>query len=149
LVLSTLGFTESYKIVDTKLVLGYLTVATAAGAYFLDKKMKFVDSLPYLKLLLVLYAILSTLTWLHQRYVVKNTVYTGTKNKQVVEIGGDVDKFIPEYKLTITVKSEGSKGVSKNVGLPFTEVFDKFGNLHDGELAAWIKEQIKTNEKDK
>ena len=150
LVLSTLGYQESFILVDTKLALGYLSVLAAGGAFLLEKKLKFEEGLPYLKLLLLAYFILTSLSWLYQKFVIKNTIYTGKKGKNVVTIGGEVDKYTPEYKLTITVKSEGRDvGSTQDVVLPFTSVFDKYGNLHEGELAAWIKDQLELNEKNK
>lgn len=146
LVLHTLGFRESHTFVDTKLALGYLSVAAAGGAFLLEKKLKFDEGLPYLKLLLAVYFIFTSVSWLYQRYVVKSTVYLGSKGKQTLTIGGDVDKHTPEYNISISLQSDGP-AVTKEVVLPFTSVFDKFGNLHEGELAAWIKQYIDKKEK--
>lgn len=126
-----------------------MTAITAALTFYAEKHLSFEDSLPYTKLLLVFYILLSGAAWAHSKYFEKSIVYQGAKKNQKLQICGEINKFVPEYNLTITITNENKSSVTFEKTLEFKEIFDRFGNLHEAQLGNWIKEQLEANTKDK
>lgn len=116
--------------------------------FYAEKQLSFEDALPYTKLLLGIYALLSVAAWFHSKYVERSIVYKGTKNKQTLEISGQIDKYVPEYRLTFTITNQNNSSVTFDKTLLFTEIFDKFGNLHEAQLGNWVKKQVEANTKE-
>lgn len=135
--------------IDTRLAIGYLTAVTAALTFYAEKELSFEDALPYTKLLLVVYVILSVSAWAHAKYVEKSIVYRGSKNKHTLQISGEIDKFVPEYKLTFTLTNQNKSSFTFNKTLEFKDIFDKFGNLHETQLKNWINTLLESNTKEK
>jgi len=92
--------------------------------------------------------IFSAASWAHSKFVEKSIVYSGKKGNQTLDISGKIDKHVPEYKLTFTLSNKNASSVTFDKTLPFTEIFDKFGNLHESQLKNWIKQQLEANTKE-
>ncbi|CDR46684.1 CYFA0S25e00914g1_1 [Cyberlindnera fabianii] len=151
LAMATLGYIQDHRIGDVNIIIGY-TIAVIAGiTFYLEKKMTWTDALPYTKLLVGAYWVVCVVSWFHTKFVERDIVFKGyTKDKKKeVTISGTVDKYIPEYNLTIISGAKGATPVTKKVTLEFKDIFDKFGNLHESELASWFKAQLDDADKQK
>lgn len=142
-----LGYKESHKLVDTRLALGYLSAALAAGTFYIEKHYTFKEGFNYTAILVALYFFVVGLTILHSKFVEKNIIYRGSnKEGQFLEIRGKFNKNEPVYDLTITKKKDG-KVEEIQRGLEYTVIYDKFGNLHLKQLQDWFKETLASKSK--
>lgn len=121
-----------------------MSAVFAAGAFYLDKKTDFFESLNYLYILLAGYTVVLVVQFLHAKFVEKSIIYQGVtkerkgSNQQQLEVSGTlVDKFTPVYKLTIKLNGKPLK-----TDLPFTKVFDEFGNLHESQLKVFLQDAL-------
>lgn len=136
-----LGYTESFKIIDTKLALGYIGAALAAGTFYLERKFKFNDVLPYTTALVLIYFLIQLYNWYFLKFIAKKIIYKGYNNKDSLEISGEYDKFTPEYNLTFKVIKNDQIIEFKEV-LKFTDIFDTFGTLRQELLNKFISSKI-------
>lgn len=90
------------------------------------------------------YTVVLVVQFLHAKFVEKSIIYQGVtkerkgSNQQQLEVSGTlVDKFTPVYKLTIKLNGKPLK-----TDLPFTKVFDEFGNLHESQLKVFLQDVL-------
>ncbi|KAH3683864.1 hypothetical protein WICPIJ_005163 [Wickerhamomyces pijperi] len=138
-----LGYKESHLLTDTRLALGYLSAAFAAGTFYIEKNFSFKDGFNYTAILVGLYFLVIGVIMLHSKFVEKDIIYRGSnKEGESLEIRGLFNKNEPIYQLTIKVTKKDGKVEEIKKGLKYTEIFDKFGNLHLKELQNWFKETL-------
>ncbi|GMM46552.1 hypothetical protein DAPK24_031270 [Pichia kluyveri] len=128
-VFETLGYTESFKYSDTKLILGYSSVALAGLMYYLEKKFKndFTDRtyVSYLQLAVVSFFIVQFVLYCFTKFVEKGVKYHGTKkNKSISVFTSTKSKFDPNYN--ITLKLDGN---THKTTIPLNELFFDDGFL--------------------
>lgn len=124
-----LGYTESFTIVDVKLVIGYLSVATAGLMYYLDKKFKNdFNNTAYVFYIQVLVSVFFTLQFVWfvvSKCVEKDIKYTGKKNGKTIKVSTSTkSKTDPFYKITINLHGENHL-----LSIPFKEFFFDDGFL--------------------
>ncbi|TID16233.1 hypothetical protein CANINC_004232 [Pichia inconspicua] len=128
-VLESIGFSESHRNLDTKLVLGYTSVALAGLMYYLEKKFKnnFNNSsyVFYLQLLVGSYFTLQTILYLFTKFVEKNIKYIGyKKGKKITVRTSTPSKTDLLYEFTIEID-----GAQHKLSFPLNEVFFDDGYL--------------------
>ncbi|KAK4127188.1 hypothetical protein N657DRAFT_611577 [Parathielavia appendiculata] len=133
--LNSLGFTQSHRLTDVRLALGYTAFALAAACFAWDYKFGF-DSTKHLTAAAVaLYTLLNGLLTLWVCYVERGTVYVGTAPSaaggETVRISTATKKNVPTYHVTVEVTGKGGKEVVETVKVSrsFTEWFDGAGRF--------------------
>ncbi|CEP61650.1 signal peptidase complex subunit SPC2 LALA0_S03e07690g [Lachancea lanzarotensis] len=133
-----LGFTQSFGLIDTKLILGYSIAVVAGISFLLDKKFKFEESLVYQKLLVASYAILSGAFWWFCKYVEKGAKYSGTAKDRKISVKTKMDKY--DFNYQVLVRDNHGRSV-ENV-LPANTVFTEAGYLQADKLFNWFEQQL-------
>lgn len=136
-----LSYEQSFALVDTKLALGYLTVAIAGFLFYMDKKIPFKDSYYLVAGAVLVYFLLSTVLYFFtsgSQY--KNNKYVGHKGEQKIAVYGWTTGYEPVYNLKIVLNDKFDSPVEKQV--PFTSMFDGFGYLNEEEVTKIIKELL-------
>lgn len=139
-VFDTLGYTESFTVVDIKLILGYLSVASAGLMYYLDKKFKNdfnnKNYVFYIQVLVGIFFTLQFIWYLFSKFVEKNIKYIGVKKGKTIKvITSTKSKSDPNYQLIINID-----GKNHNLTIPFKDIF-----FDDGFLSIdAFKEKITT-----
>lgn len=137
-IFSRLGYTQTFKLIDTKLILGYSLVVFAAASFLLDKKLPWEQSKPYQQVLVALYMILSAVQLWFNKFVEKGTVYQGVKKNGTVSVGAKYKKHSHEFHVSITNR----KGRSLELDTTFTKFFNEQGYMQSDILFNWFKEQL-------
>ena len=137
-VLSRLEYEQTFKLIDTKLLIGYSIAVVAGISFLLDKKLTFQDALMYQKILVGLYAILSVLFWYFTKYVERGVKYTGSCKDRSISIATNMEKYDFQYNVTIT----DNKGVSVEARLGANTVFNEQGYLQPDILFKWFEEKL-------
>lgn len=128
-VFDSIGYAESFKNLDTKLVLGYASVALAGLMYYLEKKFKnnFNNTMYvwYLQLLVAGYFTIQIILYLFSKFVEKGVKYTGyKKGKKVTVTTSTKSKTDLFYEVIIELDGKQHK-----LGFPLNEVFFDDGYL--------------------
>lgn len=144
-VLSELGYDESFKLIDTKLALGYSTVIIAGLLYYIDKKYTFQESFNVTALSIVAYflisGVLSYLKWTN-----KDVKYVGyTPKGKKISISGWTEKFDSVYKTKIVLNGDDKNAVFAD--LEFSKLFDILGYFSRDGLLSLLKKEISKIEK--
>ncbi|CDO93505.1 unnamed protein product [Kluyveromyces dobzhanskii CBS 2104] len=144
-IFSRLGYSQKFKLIDTKLVLGYSLIVFAAASFFIDKKIPWEQSKKYQQILVILYAIVCGVQLWFSKFVEKGTVYQGVKKSDKISVGAKYKKYSPEFQFII------SNGKSRKVELDttYTKFFSEEGYLQSEILFSWFKEQLQTLESKK
>ncbi|QLL32399.1 hypothetical protein HG536_0C05680 [Torulaspora globosa] len=136
-----LQYKRSFRLIDTKLAVGYSIAAVAAVSFLLDKKFQFSEVLGYQQLLLAAYAVLSLAFWYFTRYVEKGVTYEGTKpDGEKITVKTRFANNEPVY-LVQFVKEGGAELETR---LAANKVFSEAGYLQTDLLFGWLKEQLET-----
>lgn len=138
-VFSRLGYTQSFRLIDMKLAIGYSIAVVAGVSFILDKKMKFDEALTYQKLLVVAYMILSTVFWYFTKHIEKGVTFSGSSGKDNITVVTKMKKYSSLYEVAI----EDKAGKTVNVELPVNKVFNAHGFLQQDLLFEWYKQQMK------
>lgn len=136
---SRLGYTQSFRLIDMKLAIGYSIAVVAGVSFILDKKMKFDEALTYQKLLVIAYMILSTVFWYFTKHIEKGVTFSGSSGKDNITVVTKMKKYSSLYEVAIKDKS----GKTVNVELPVNKVFNAHGFLQHDLLFEWYKQQMK------
>ncbi|SCU97680.1 LAFA_0G12662g1_1 [Lachancea sp. 'fantastica'] len=137
-VFQRLGFTQSFGLIDTKLILGYSIAVVAGISFLLDKKLKFEESLMYQKILVASYAILSGAFWWFCKYVEKGIKYSGISKDRKVLVETKMAKYDVNYQ--VVIRDNHNRSV-ESVLLANT-VFNEAGYLQSDKLFAWFEQQL-------
>lgn len=148
-VFDDLGFTESFIIVDVKLIVGYLSVAAAGLMYYLDKKFKndFNNTayVFYIQFLVSVFFTLQFVWFLVSKFVEKDIKYTGKKNGKTLKVSTSTkSKTDPVYQITINL--DGKNHASS---IPFKDFFFDDGFLSMDAFKAKIVPSIESADKSK
>ncbi|SCV04825.1 LANO_0G12728g1_1 [Lachancea nothofagi CBS 11611] len=133
-----LGYAQSFKLIDTKLIIGYSIALVAGISFLLDKKLKFEESLLYQKILVALYALLSGMFWYFNKYVEKGVKYNGSSADKAISVVTKMEKYSYDYQVTIN----DSKGRSTTSKLLANTVFNEAGYLQSDKLFKWLEERL-------
>lgn len=148
-VFDTLGYTESFKLIDIKLIVGYLSVGAAGLMYYLDKKFKndFSNStyLFYIQLLVGTFFTLQSIWFLISKFVEKNIKYIGVKKGKTIKVSTSVkSKTDPNYQITINIDGKGH-----SLTIPFKDIFFDDGYLSMDPFKEKIINFVKSVDKSK
>lgn len=76
IVFHRLGYKQSFKLIDTKLIIGYSIAVVAGISFVLDKKLGHNNVIQYQRLLVAAYFILSGVFWYFKKFIEKiNLIY--------------------------------------------------------------------------
>ncbi|SCU98597.1 LADA_0H14158g1_1 [Lachancea dasiensis] len=131
-----LGFTQSFKLIDTKLFLGYSIALIAGISFMLDKKWTFEDALTYQKILVGAYVVLSVVFWYFSKYVEKGVKYSGSSGDRTVVVATKMEKHSVNYEVTL----RDDRGKVIEAQLAANTVFNEAGYLQSDRLFKWFEE---------
>ncbi|SCV99410.1 LAFE_0A02564g1_1 [Lachancea fermentati] len=137
-VFSRLGYVQSFKLIDTKLIIGYSIAVVAGVSFYLDKILEYSESLTYQKILVGLYAALSGLFWYFNKYIEKNVKYTGINKSKSIQVAATLEQYTLDYKLKI----RDNEGHVVETTLPANKVFTEQGYLQTDLLYKWFENQL-------
>jgi hypothetical protein len=148
-VFDSFGYTESFKLIDTKLALGYLSVALAALMYYIEKQYKndFTNKkyVSYLQILVAGFFIIQSIIFLFGKFVEKNIKYTGAKKGKAITVSTFIKtKTDPIYRITIK-----SDNISNEFSIPFKDIFFDDGFLSMDAFKTKIGEFFENIDKSK
>lgn len=148
-VFDTLGYTESFKLIDTKLMIGYSSVAVAGLMYYLEKQYKndFTNAeyVFYLQLLVALFFTLQFVWFLFSKFVEKSIKYTGVKKGKNIQVSTSTkSKTDPVYHIGISID-----GGEHKLAIPFKDIFFDDGFLSIEALKKEISQFFETIDKSK
>lgn len=136
-------FKQSFRLIDTKLVIGYGIALVAAASFLLDKKFEFNDVLMYQKILVGSYMVLSTLYWYFTEFVQKGITYEGVNKKGTsIAVKTYFENNEPLYHVDIMTQGK----FDLKTALPVNKVFNEHGFLQSDLLYQWIGQQLTTLE---
>ncbi|CAK7270285.1 hypothetical protein SEPCBS57363_004026 [Sporothrix epigloea] len=130
--LNSLKFTQSHRLTDVRLAIGYSALAVAVACFLWDRKLGFDDTKYYSAVAVLVYFVLNVALSLWSRNVEGATVYVGTSpSKETVSIATSAEKYTPIYNVEITITSPNAKTAPQKVALsrPFSEWFDSAGTF--------------------
>ncbi|AAS52796.1 AER112Cp [Eremothecium gossypii ATCC 10895] len=137
-VFSRLGYKQDFRLLDTRLLLGYLTAITAAVSFVLDRKFKWDDVLIYQKALVGLYVVFSSAFWLFSRYGERHAVYQGQQGQERITVRMQPE---PGSEHSLVTLEDGAGG-RLEARLAAPGVFSADGHLQFGKLHRWFEEQL-------
>lgn len=137
-VFKRLNYEQSFKLIDTKLIIGYSIAVVAAISFLLDKKLKFEEALLYQKVLVGSYAILSAVFWYFNNYIEKGVKYTGYSKEKAIVVATKMTKY--DYNYQVTLRNEAGSVIKTT--LPANTVFDEQGYLQTDLLFKWFEEKL-------
>ncbi|KAK6201539.1 signal peptidase complex subunit 2 [Scheffersomyces amazonensis] len=136
--LTELGYDQSFKLIDTKLALGSVTVVIAGLLFLVDKKYEFNESYNITVISILLYAIFSGIL-LYLNRVYKDVKYIGYNSKgEKITIAGWTKKFDPIYYTKITLNDK----TTIESQLEFKKFFDTLGYFNREAFVTVLKGQI-------
>ncbi|KAK3335647.1 microsomal signal peptidase 25 kDa subunit-domain-containing protein [Cercophora scortea] len=143
--LNSLKFTQSHRLTDVRLALGYTAFAIAAASFLWDYKFGFDSTKYYTAAAVALYSAINGALTLWILAVEKGTIYEGTSPDSTTKLRiatSTPKKHVPEYHLTIHLApiSGAAKGPAETVTLvrPFTDWFDGAGHFVAGPFQSMI-----------
>ncbi|CAK7235213.1 hypothetical protein SEUCBS140593_009207 [Sporothrix eucalyptigena] len=128
--LNSLKFTQSHRLTDVRLAIGYGALSVAVACFVWDWKLGFDSTKYYSAVAVAVYLALNVAMTFWARNVEGATVYVGTSpSGETVSIATSVEKYTPVYNVEITVTSPSSKNAPKTITLsrPFSEWFNSAG----------------------
>lgn len=150
-VMTTLGFEESHLVTDTKLVLGYVSVALAGALYWSEKKFNNdYNNVEYVTMtwnLVMGYFLVQGALFLYEKLIVENSKYVGYKNGKKMVIStwtDDIDQEVPLYCIELDFDGY-EKTAQREIGLYFYED----GYLNMEQLTETINKLMETVDKSK
>lgn len=149
LVFYRLGYKQSYKLIDTKLILGYSIAIIAGISFALDKKLGHNNVIGYQRALVVAYFILSGLFWYFKKFIEKSIIYTGSNKQKTITFKRDFKEGKPIYHTVFTIADGKHDKKTLDVDLEVNKVFSEFGYLQTDLLFEWIKKQVENMESKK
>lgn len=135
--MAELGYEQSFTLIDTKLALGYGTVAIAGILFYMDKKLPFKDTYYCIVVCVVLYAIISAILYYYTSGPEKNNKYVGYNDgKQKIAVHTWTSKYDPIYNVKIVLNDNIESAIL--VDIPFTKFYDAFGFYNQGAFTELI-----------
>ncbi|KAK4230750.1 microsomal signal peptidase 25 kDa subunit-domain-containing protein [Podospora fimiseda] len=130
--LTSLKFTQTHRLTDVRLALGYSAFALSAACFAWDYKFGFEQTKYCTAVAVAIYTILNSFLTFWIFYVEKGTVYEGTSpsGQTAIKVSTSTNKNDPVYRVTVEVKDKksGKKEVIK-LEKEFREWFDVAGRF--------------------
>lgn len=134
--LESLGYEQSFTLIDAKLGLGLLTVAIAGLLFYLDKHYSFKDTYYVIIGCIVVYFLISMAHLYLLSGPEKNNKYVGySDSKQKILVHTWTSKYDPIYNVKLFVNDKEQADLQ----IPFTEFFDSFGYLNKEAFTGLLK----------
>ncbi|CAK7208915.1 hypothetical protein SBRCBS47491_000259 [Sporothrix bragantina] len=130
--LTSLKFTQSHRLTDVRLAIGYGALVVAVACFVWDWKLGFDSTKYYSAAAVLVYMGLNIALSLWSRIVEGATIYVGTSpSGETVSIATSVEKYTPIYNVEITVTSPKANTAPKKISIsrPFSEWFDSAGTF--------------------
>lgn len=135
-VFETLGFKESFTLIDTKLILGYSSVILSGLMYYLEKKFKNdftnYEYVRYLQILVVGFFVIQSILFLFSKFIEKNIKFKGYNKKTGKSVTVSTftrSKYDPNYQIIINIDD-----IENKLSIPFNELFFDDGFLNFSEF---------------
>ncbi|VEU24364.1 DEKNAAC105607 [Brettanomyces naardenensis] len=147
--LTKLGYTESFRLVDAKLIIGYSCVLFAGLMYYCEKKFKNdfgnAEYVKYTEILVVLFFLSEFVWYIFGKFVEKSIKYVGTKGAKSLKVSSHLkSKTDPVYYLEVDLD-----GIVDEEQIEFTKLFNEDGFLDFAVFAKYIAEAVQKLEKEK
>lgn len=147
--LDTLEYNESFKLIDTKLIIGYTCVILSGLMYYIEKQYKddFLNSdyVKYTTILVALFFILEGIWYLFSIFFEKDIKYVGIKNKKTLKVSTFTkSKTDPYYHMIFEID-----GNSEELVVPFSELFFDDGFLSMDAFTKKISSLLESKDKSK
>lgn len=144
LIFHRLGYEQSFKLIDTKLCIGYSIAAVAGISFILDKKFGHNNVIQYQRILVVTYFVLSFIFWYFKKFIERSTLYIGKNNKDNTTIifKRDYKEAVPIYKTVFILQDKQKQSKSSSIDLQVNKVFNENGYLQTELFFQWVKKQI-------
>ncbi|KAL2159237.1 hypothetical protein VTH06DRAFT_2670 [Thermothelomyces fergusii] len=129
--LNSIGFTQSHRLTDVRLALGYSAFALAAACFAWDYRYGF-EATKYLTAAAVAaYTMLSGALTAWMACVERGTVYVGTSRDgaETVRISTSARKNVPEYVVAVEITRKDGGREETKFSRPFAEWFDASGRF--------------------
>lgn len=151
IVFHRLGYEQSFKLIDTRLFIGYSIAIVAGISFILDKKFGHNDVIQYQRILVIAYFVLSFIFWYFKKFVEGSTLYIGKNNKDNTTIifKRDYKEAVPIYKTVFILKDKQNQSKSSNIDLQINKVFNENGYLQTELFFQWVKKQVENMESKK
>lgn len=140
-VFGTLGYDPNYLLHDAKLVLGYATVALAAGLFYVDKQLKvpFNEAKTLTTAIVAFYGVLlGILLLVNHKFKQVNYVGVNPETKKKIYVSSWYKDPEPIYY----VKIAHENGETHSLEVPFNKFFDYSGRITNAALADLLKEGL-------
>ncbi|CAR26608.1 hypothetical protein ZYGR_0H04260 [Zygosaccharomyces rouxii] len=138
-IFSRYEFNQSFRLIDSQLVIGYGIALVAAASFLLDKKFEFEEVLTYQKILVGSYMVLSTVYWYFTKFVQKGITYEGVNKKGTsIAVKTFFENNEPLYHITFMTQDD----FDLKTALPVNKVFNEHGYLQTDLLYQWIGQQL-------
>lgn len=151
IVFHRLGYEQSFKLIDTKLFIGY-SIATVAGiSFILDKKFGHNNVIQCQRILVIIYFVLSFIFWYFKKFVEASTLYIGKNSKEntTIVFKREYKEAVPIYKTVFILKDQQNQSKSSSVDLQVNKVFNEKGYLQTELFFQWVKKQVENMESKK
>lgn len=140
-VFTRLGYKQSFKLIDLKLLVGYSIAIIAAASFLLDKKYGHVNVRGYQTILFIAYLVLSSIFWYFKKFIESDIIYSGTKKDELIHFKSTYKEGYPIYHVAI-IKKINSIEKSYQIDLNIEKMFNEFGYLQSETFYNWVKEQL-------
>ncbi|KAK4189712.1 microsomal signal peptidase 25 kDa subunit-domain-containing protein [Podospora australis] len=143
--LNSLKFTQSHRLTDVRLSLGYSAFVVAAACFLWDYKLGFESTKYFTAGAVAFYTLLNGFLTFWILYVEKGTVYEGTSpsGQEKIKISTKTKKNVPTYFVTVEVQNVNSKGkTTLKIERPFNEWFDAAGRFVAAPFQTVLASQV-------
>ncbi|ODV83355.1 hypothetical protein CANARDRAFT_25160 [[Candida] arabinofermentans NRRL YB-2248] len=148
-ILTKLGYSQSFALVDFKLAVGYLCVAISGLLYYLEKQydndfgnLEYVN---YTKILVAIFFTLNSVWYLFGKFIEKDIKFVGTKGTKKLTVSSKVkSKYDPVYSLVFAIGEETFQDT-----IEFKTVFTEDGFLDYAVFAEKVGADVAKVEKSK
>lgn len=139
LIFDKLGYDQDFGLIDTKLALGYLTVAIAGFLFYLEKNYAFKDTKLIIGGSIALYGLIClVMMYFNKGVQYKDNKYIGSKNGKKIHVFTLTEsEFSPVYHVKVVFDEKFDAPVEEK--FPFTQVFDTFGFINEDEFKSHLE----------
>ena len=146
--LASLDYVQDHRLMDVRLLFGYIGVIAAALAGGWDYKVGFEKAKVYTLLGVMIYFIFYGAMNFWQYFVERGIVYEGVKGTRKVRISSSTSRTAPQYTLKLVLLDNGTQVAEKEAHELFTKWFDCDGNIVGEPLQTWLALKVKELELD-
>ncbi|GMM34772.1 signal peptidase complex subunit [Saccharomycopsis crataegensis] len=144
-IFESLGYVESFSLIDVRLALGIGCCAISGATFYLDKHSEFKESINLVAAAIVLYSILASVLWGWSKFVEKNIKFVGYKKSQKLIFKSSANKTDNLYSYEIKIgDNEPIIG-----SIEYNKVFNENGFLDFEEFKGYLTKEVEKIDKKK